>query len=124
MKHQFYILNKLLISQKQFTVLALFLKQLTDMLILISVKFRNVNFRLCYISKIRKPITFKTCKSIVTSHVLSTLDYCDILLINLTSKYPLLNVYERAVRKIYNLPYRYINSYICITIVMAIVKAI
>ena len=87
------------------------------MLSFISIKIRNANFHLY---RIRKSITFKTCKSIVTSLVLSTLDYCNILLINLTAKYlePLVKLQKIAVRTIYNLPYKSINTDICITRLM------
>ena len=51
------------------------------------IKIRNANFHIYRIRKIRKFITFKTCKSILTSLLLSNLDYCDILLINLKAKY-------------------------------------
>ena len=86
------------------------------MLSFISIKIRNANFPLYRIRKIRKSINFKTCKSIVTSLVLSTLYYCNILLINLTAKdlEPLVKFQKRAIRIIYNLPYRSINNDICI----------
>ena len=53
---------------------------------LISIKIRNANVHLYRIRKIRKSITFKTCKSVVTSNVFSNLDYCNILLINITAR--------------------------------------
>ena len=85
-KHQFIFNTQILDLTEKVHNLGVIFNTNHDMLSFISIKIRNANFHLYRIRKIRKSITFKTCKSIVTSLVLSTLDYCNILLINLTAK--------------------------------------
>ena len=119
-KHQFIFNTQILYLTEKVHNLGVIFNTNHDMLSFISIKIRNANFHLYRIRKIRKSITFKTYKSIVTSLVLFTLDYCNILLINLTAKdlEPLVKLQKRAVRIIYNLPYRSINNDICITRLM------
>ena len=90
------------------------------MLSFISIQIQNVNLHLYRIRKISKSTNFKIYKSKVTCFVLSTLEYCNILLINFTAKYlePLVKFKKRTVKTFYNLPHRSINNDISITSLM------
>ena len=111
-KHQFIFNTQIIDLTKKVHNIGVIFNTNHDILPFISIKIRNANFHLYRIRKIRKSITFKTCKSIVTSLVLYTSDYFNILLINLTAKdlEPIVKLQKRAVRTIYNLPYKSINN--------------
>ena len=54
-----------------------------NMLSFINAKVKSANYQLHNIRIIRKTINFNTCKLLIQSLVISILDYCNILLINL-----------------------------------------
>ena len=88
-----------------------------DMTSFISSKLKSANSQLFRIRKSRNSLTFSSCKTLVSSLVLSIIDYCNILLINLPTSviHKLIALQKYAVRVIFNIPHREWNNDISIT---------
>ena len=73
---------------------------------------KSANYHLFRIRKIRKSITVYLTKTLVKSLVLSRIDYCSSLIINLplSSIFPLNRVIRSSIHTIYNLRIRYHSS--------------
>ena len=73
---------------------------------------KSPNYHLFRIRKIRKSITLSLNKTLVNSLILSRIDYCSSILINLplSSISPLNRVIRSSIRTIYNLRIRYLSS--------------
>ena len=83
-------------------------------------KIRKSNFQLFHISRYLKSLTFLARKTLVTSLVLSVIDYCSILLSGLPAYKirPLEFILRLAVRVVYNIPHCEKNNDIIITLLM------
>ena len=90
------------------------------MLSFINAKVKSANYQLHNIRIVRKTITFNTCKLLIQSLVISILDYCNILLINLPAYQlmPLNKIILSSIRVLYKLPPRSIDDTISITELM------
>ena len=82
------------------TNLGVIFDHLLDMRKCISNKIRNINHQLYAIKKVRKSLTFLSCKTLVTGLVLSIFDYCNSLLCHLprSTLKPLISLQRYAVR--------------------------
>ena len=72
----------------------------------INSKIKKANYQLYRIRQIRSSLTFHTCKILVSSLVLSIIDYCCVILINIPASHiaNLERCIRSAVRVVYNLP--------------------
>ena len=86
----------------------------------INAKVKSANYQLHTIRIIRKTITINTCKLLNQSLVISILEYCNILLINLPAYQlmPLNNTSRSSMRVLYKLPPRSIDDTNRITALM------
>ena len=87
----------------------------------INSKIRKSNYQLFRIRGISKSLTLFASKTLVTSHVLSVIGYCSILLSGLPACKikPLESILISAVRVVYNNPNCEKNNDISITLLMA-----
>ena len=86
----------------------------------INAQIKSANYQLHNIIIIIKTITINTCKLTIQSLVVSILDYCNILLINLPAyQVMLLNkIIRSSMRVLYKLPPRLIDDTISISELM------